>query len=58
MSLIYTLGNSTEPNPKTSRSLKTSDIQESMRYDQGSSGYKDWLTKLNGNKVFEDDQLN
>lgn len=39
------LDNSTESSSKTSRSLKTTDIQESMRYDQGSTGYKDWLTK-------------
>lgn len=39
------LDNSTEPSRKTSRSLR-SGIQESMRYDQGSTGYKDWLSKL------------
>lgn len=45
-SILYThLGNSTEANTKVSRSLKTNDIQESMRYDQGSTGYRDWLTK-------------
>lgn len=37
--------NATDSNRKTSRSLKANDIQESMRFDQGSTGYKDWLTK-------------
>ncbi|XP_037027671.1 uncharacterized protein LOC119068245 [Bradysia coprophila] len=40
-----TTSNSTESDRKVSRSIKTSDIQDSMRYDQGSTGYKDWLTK-------------